>query len=200
MNKTETVVIVKSLRLAYPTKIDSDDIPLMCGLWQKQLADIPFQQVNKAVIDWIGESKYMPTVADIKERCMPVIEYTNPWYAHFPKEGNFTYNDRDLDWVNKLQPEEAHAIWNMLPEEMGKRMHYIPDPNDAERNRSLERANRVLEEYRAKYGKRTVEDTPEIQSLKEKLKCKDLTNGERANIEYQIDMLRNGESNANGTI
>ena len=188
------MVVIRAIQLAYPTKIKDDDLPLMVSMWTKQFADIPFQQVNKAVIDWIGESKYMPTVADIKERCMPAIEYTNPWYAHFPAKGDFTYNDRDVDWVNKLQPEEAHAIWNMLPEEMGKRMHYKPDPNDKERNRSLEKANRVLEEYRAKYGKRTIEDTPEIQSLKEKLKHKDLTNGERANIEYQIDMLRNGES------
>ena len=142
------MVIVRAIQLAYPTKIKDDDLPLMVSMWTKQFADIPFKQINDAVIDWIGTSKFLPTIADIKERCMPAIEYTNPWYAHFLAKGDFEYNDRDVDWVNKLQPEEAHAIWNMLPEEMGKRMHYKPDPNDAERNALLENALEMQNKFK----------------------------------------------------
>ena len=188
------MVVIRAIQLAYPTKIKDDDLPYMVSMWAKQFADTPFKQINDAVIDWIGKSKFLPTVADIKERCMPALEFRNPWYEHFPADGEFTYNDRDMDWVNKLPPEEAHAIWNMLPEEMGKRMRYVPDPNDEERNALLKKATEMEQKLKAKYGKPVAIDTKEISELKEKLKSNDLTNGERANIEYQIDILRNGES------
>ena len=148
MNQQETMIVIKAICLAYPSKIKDEDLPITVSMWQKQFNDIPFRTVNDAVIDWIGTSRFLPTIADIKERCMPAIEYTNPWYAHFPKEGDFTYNDRELDWVNKLPMEQSWEIWKQLPNEMNRRMHYCPDSNDAERNLLIEKALKFQKKLR----------------------------------------------------
>lgn len=102
----------------------------MVGLWNKQLEDYPYKNVVEAVNEWISENKFMPTIAEIKEKCSIGIDYTNPWYKHFPQKGIIKYNDKDVSW----------ATWedfNSVPKELAKRMVYVPDPNDQERNKIL---------------------------------------------------------------
>lgn len=99
----------------------------MVGLWTKQLEYYPYKNVVEAVNEWISESKFMPTIAEIKEKCSIGIDYTNPWYKHFPQPGIIEYNDKDVAWAN-------WEDWKMIPDELSKRMTYFPDKNDKTRN------------------------------------------------------------------
>lgn len=99
----------------------------MVGLWTKQLESYPYKNVVSAVNEWISENKFMPTIAEIKEKCSIGINYTNPWYKHFPQKGIIEYNDKDVAWAK-------WEDWKMIPDELSKRMTYMPDKNDKTRN------------------------------------------------------------------
>lgn len=52
------------------------------------------------------------------------------WYEHFPDKGLINYCDKDVEWAE-------WEDWNNMPLELSKRMKYVPDPNDEERNKFL---------------------------------------------------------------
>ena len=71
MTRQETMMILKMLKLSYRVsfiKVSPQDMEVMLNLWTSQLKDENAEDVNRAVQEHINTSKYMPTVADIKER------------------------------------------------------------------------------------------------------------------------------------
>lgn len=71
MTRQETMMILKMLKLSYRVsfiKVSPQDMEVMLNLWTSQLKDESAEDVNRAVQEHINTSKYMPTVADIKER------------------------------------------------------------------------------------------------------------------------------------
>ena len=141
MVRAETIIIIKAICSAYPTQTNNIDLDTMVGLWTKQLESYPYKNVVSAVNKWISENKFMPTIAEIKENCSIGIEYTNPWYKHFPQKGIIEYNDKDVRWAK-------WEDWKILPDELSKRMVFVPDNEDPERKQLLEKCealkNRLL--------------------------------------------------------
>lgn len=71
MNKRETMMILKILKIAYPVafmKLTKEDMTVMLNLWHSQLKSYDSETVNRAVQYCIKDSKYMPAIADIVEQ------------------------------------------------------------------------------------------------------------------------------------
>lgn len=136
MVRAETIIIIKAICSAYPTQTNNIDLDTMVGLWTKQLESYPYKNVVSAVNEWISENKFMPTIADIKENISIGIDYTNPWYKHFPQQGIIEYNDKDVAWAK-------WEDWKMIPDELSKRITYVPDKNDKTRNLILKQVEEM---------------------------------------------------------
>lgn len=124
MTYNETEIISQAIFLAYPNQTKNMDRSNFIGMWHKQLKDYSFSSVSREIKNWIGENKFIPQIAEIKERI-------NPWYEHFPQPGIIEYNDKDVAWAK-------WEDWKILPDELSKRMVFVPDNDDPERKKLLE--------------------------------------------------------------
>ena len=125
MTNSETKLICQALFIAYPNQAIKLDQSKFIGLWHKQLKDYSFSSVSRAIKNWIGEKKFIPQIAEIKD-------LINPWYDHFPQPGIIEYNDKDVRWAK-------WEDWKILPDELSKRMVFVPDNEDPERKKLLEK-------------------------------------------------------------
>lgn len=132
MTYNEAEIISQAIFLAYPNQTKNMDRSNFVGMWHKQLKDYSFSSVSRAIKNWIGEKKFIPQIAEIKE-CI------NPWYDHFPQQGIIEYNDKDVAWAK-------WEDWKILPDELSKRMIFVPDNEDPERKKLLEECEALRNE------------------------------------------------------
>lgn len=132
MTYNEAEIISQAIFMAYPNQTKNMDRSNFVGMWHKQLKDYSFSSVSRAIKNWIGEKKFIPQIAEIKERI-------NPWYDHFPQQGIIEYNDKDVKWAK-------WEDWKILPDELSKRMVFVPDNEDPERKKLLEECEALRHE------------------------------------------------------
>jgi len=63
MNKDEMALIAAQITAGYNIKFDKQKMTL----WFMALKDLPFERVQAAVIKLVQESRYVPTVADVRK-------------------------------------------------------------------------------------------------------------------------------------
>lgn len=136
-------MVIKALQIAYPNQMKQIDTKLMASMWNKQLINEQFKNVNDFINDWISKEKFMPTIADVKQSILQkqCLDYTNPWYKHFTHSGIIEYNDCDVEWA-------TYDDWKLLPKEMEKRMKYVPNNRDEKRIKVIKQAIELQERLR----------------------------------------------------
>jgi hypothetical protein len=83
MNEKEFAMIVLAIRTVYsnfkaiPDKASAD-------IWYEMLKDIPYQQINLALKEYIATNKFPPTIADLRELTsnynnLPILDYGEAW-------------------------------------------------------------------------------------------------------------------------
>lgn len=71
MTQEESIKLLALIKLAYPNSykdIDRDTQLATINLWQRAFADTPLGIVEMALDNFVKESKFPPTIADIIER------------------------------------------------------------------------------------------------------------------------------------
>lgn len=73
MTREEFKTLVKGMKAVYaqPTFIPDQDA---FNVWFELLKDIPYQQVNVAIQKYMLTEKFPPTIADIREKAMQIVE------------------------------------------------------------------------------------------------------------------------------
>lgn len=83
MSNEEFLTIAATLRAAYPSNnflTTKDSI----AIWCEMLKDLDFETCKSASMEYIGSSKFPPTIADIREKCttyssLPIKDYGEAW-------------------------------------------------------------------------------------------------------------------------
>lgn len=79
MTKKEFAVMVKCILAYYPNS-QALQSPEAVELWYRQLSDIPYEIANGALDRWVASNKWPPTIADIREAAVDLVEgETEDW-------------------------------------------------------------------------------------------------------------------------
>lgn len=115
MEQSELSRIVATLKIAYPNyfkELKQMDIVAMVNLYNIQLDGYTFEVVNKAVTNIIGKSKFMPSIADIKEECEACISrYELDLLKKMYDDGYFHQGVEELDNEHASKNYEKANIW-----------------------------------------------------------------------------------------
>lgn len=71
MSFDESYKVLSVLQIAYPNnykELTQEKADTTANLWATALSDIPYNLVNKAVKEYILESRFPPTIAEIRDR------------------------------------------------------------------------------------------------------------------------------------
>ena len=66
MDKAETAALLSAISDVHPKHFKGDAAQI-CNTWHRFLGDLDFESARKALDTWLCESRYAPTVADIRE-------------------------------------------------------------------------------------------------------------------------------------
>ena len=83
MNKQEFALVLKVIKSSYPTSNAQFDETVI-SVWYEMLKDLDYSVCLTAVTNFAKNSKYMPTIADIREACSKEAEvlikpYNEAW-------------------------------------------------------------------------------------------------------------------------
>lgn len=134
MTRQETIKLLNSFK-AYKPKywmnFSSSEKQGLVDDWTNEFLDVPVDEVAKLVDRYIKNQNRIPYPRQIRGLMTETdktskVSFSNRWYSHFPKKGEITYNDKDVEWA-------TWDDWNHIPEELARRMKFEPDPSDPER-------------------------------------------------------------------
>ena len=148
MTREDTIQILSDLNQQKPAYFRSkskSEKQIIIQEWQACLSDENVSLVRIAMNEYLKVSKLAPFPRELKNYIELNREYldmlSNPWYEHFPKSGIIPYSDKDVEWA-------SWDDWNLIPTELLKRMKYVPDPDDQERNQLIEIVNTKIEKLK----------------------------------------------------
>ena len=118
MNRQEFAMFTMALRTYYPReKILPND--QAAELWFKQLADIPYKDAETVLNRWVGNNKWSPSIADIREGFMALSGQELPdWGAAWEEV------QKAIRYIGSYRADEAVESLSELTREAVKRMGF----------------------------------------------------------------------------
>lgn len=99
MTKKEFIAFALALKTYYPKEPIMPNDPAT-ELWFKQLKDLPYDVASAALNTWVATQKWIPTIADIREKAYEIMQNEMPdWSAGWERVvkciGAYGYNRQD---------------------------------------------------------------------------------------------------------
>lgn len=73
MDKKQTATLLTFLRSSYPNHAEALAKPETAEIWHRALADIDYEVAQLAITKWVMTEKWPPTIADIREASVGVV-------------------------------------------------------------------------------------------------------------------------------
>lgn len=107
MNSIETGKVLEFLMSAYPAARGELRTEQALDIWSRSLKDLTFTEVSHAVSAWVLTEKWLPTIADIREKCHnlttpPDMLASNAW-------------DQLIRALRYSYAPESEDVWRQLP-------------------------------------------------------------------------------------
>ena len=81
MNNKEFATFAAAIKTYYPRESLLPNTKAM-ELWQKQLADIPYDLAELMLNRWAATNKWSPSIADIREKCAELAGNKSTSFFH----------------------------------------------------------------------------------------------------------------------
>jgi len=105
MNKEEIRKIVRKLSIAFPyyfNKLDEKETKVLIDTYEDSFKDISYELVDKAVSSMIPKTRFMPSVAEIIEKCEE-IKRSPKWIGkEIDRE---PLDDEDIEFAKEFYSE-----------------------------------------------------------------------------------------------
>ena len=119
MDKNEFSIFAKTLRTYYPRENILPNIEA-CELWYRQLSDIDYNVAMAGLVKWVLTNKWSPSIADIREMAVTVVEGDTPDYGEAWGEVQ-----RAIKRYGTFRPEEALNSMSPLTRMAAERIGFI---------------------------------------------------------------------------
>lgn len=119
MDKKEFAIFVSALKTYYPreTLLPTN---AACELWYRQLSDLDYNVAMAGLIKWVLTNKWSPSIADIREMAVTVVEGDTPDYGEAWGEVQ-----RAIRRYGSFRPEEALNSMSNLTRMAAERIGFI---------------------------------------------------------------------------
>lgn len=171
MNNKEFATFAAAIKTYYPRESLLPNTKAM-ELWQKQLADIPYDLAELMLNRWAATNKWSPSIADIREKCAELAGNKVPDYGEGWKQVQ-----KAISNFGMYREEEALASLDDLTRQVVERMGF--QTICTSENPTAERANfRMIYEQLAEKEKSEAAIPEAYRKVLEGIGFKKLEGGE----------------------
>lgn len=119
MTYEDTIKLIGSAAMAYPSMHDKD-LPALARSWYPMLADLDCGTVEIAMMQLVATSKFMPSVAEVRERALslahPSLPDAEAAWAEVLRQMRYTGWARTPQWSDPAIGEAVDAAWGSWPD------------------------------------------------------------------------------------